>query len=132
MPVSVEFGSITRSPLPIPYNAVRYHTDTQLYVEKEPPTKILSSFCTARVLTLLLNQFQISKSVSIVPSVLRRIILFDVTQLYVEKDHQIKILSSLCTNRVWTVLLNQAQIVKPESIVPSVLRRAIMVAATQL
>jgi hypothetical protein len=52
---------------------VRYQATVQLYDIKFPPTNILPSFCTARVLTILLNQAQISKEVSLVPSALRRV-----------------------------------------------------------
>jgi hypothetical protein len=51
-------------------------------------------------LTDQLNQLQALKDVSLVPLGFKRIILFDVNQLYVEKSHQTIIFPSLCFAKV--------------------------------
>jgi hypothetical protein len=105
----------------------------QLYVVNCPPTKILPSLCTARANTELLNQLQLVNPVSFVPSVLRRIILIADAQLYVVNVvPPTMILPSLCIARVWTAPLNQPQILRPVSLVPSALRRIISFAVAQL
>jgi hypothetical protein len=105
----------------------------QLYVVNvSPPTTILPLFCTTRAATVLLNQLQILKPASCVPSVLRRIILFAATQLYPVKLPPTNILPSLCMARAEIEPLNQPQIMKEESLVPSSLRRIISFAAAQL
>ena len=56
--------------------------------------------------TVLLNQLQILKEESLVPSALKRAILLLTTHLYVEKIPPTKNFPSFCVSMVWTVLLN--------------------------
>ncbi len=91
----------------------------QLYDVKSPPTSIFPSFWIANVLMVPLNQFPIVKEESIDPLVLRRMILFAVTQLYDVKSPQAIIFPPLWIANVLIASLNHHQIVKEESLFPS-------------
>ena len=95
------------------------------YVVKFPPTKILSSFCTVIEFTVLLNPFQISKKLSLVPSEFKRISLFAVVQLYVVKFPPTKIFPSFCMTMLFTLPSIIYQLIKELSLVPSVFKRVI-------
>jgi allophanate hydrolase subunit 1 len=103
-----------------------------LYAVKYPPTITLPSACTANEVTELLNQFQILKLVSLVPSELSLIILFAVAPLYAVKYPPTITLPSACTANEPTPSLNQSQILKLVSLVPSVLSLMILFAVASL
>jgi hypothetical protein len=92
-----------------------------LYVLKLPPTMIFPSAWTARENTSLLNEDQMLKEVSNVPSVLSLAILVVVAPLYVPKLPPTTIFPSHWIVMVRTVGLNQLPILKEVSLVPSVL-----------
>ncbi len=81
--------------------------------------------------TAELHQFQ-RKVASLVPSVFRRTILLAVTQLYVLNCHPTIIFPSLCNAKTLTEPLNQFPILNVLSLVPSLFKRIIPFAVTQL
>jgi hypothetical protein len=120
------------SMVPSEFRRIIVFDDDQLYAVNCPPTRILPSFCIVIVLTVLLNPPQISKEVSLVPSVFKRTILFEMLQLYVVNIPPTMILPSFCTAMVLTPLLNRHQKLAVESIVPSAFKRAILFAVIPL
>jgi hypothetical protein len=106
---------------------------TQLYVVNCHPIIIFPSPCTATAFTANANPLQVVINVSsLVPSALRRIILFAAIQLHVVKAPPATILPSLWTAKVFIEPLNPLQTLKLASLVPSVLRRIILFAVTPL
>ncbi|HBB03470.1 TPA: hypothetical protein DCZ39_01005 [Patescibacteria group bacterium] len=105
---------------------------TQLYDVKFHPTNIFPPLWITRVLMILLNHHQISKEVSMVPSVFRRRSLFLVVQLYFAKSPPTRIFPPLWIVIALTAPSNQTPIVNQVSTVPLALRRIILLIFTQL
>ncbi|MEI7563666.1 MAG: hypothetical protein WCJ39_08820 [bacterium] len=104
----------------------------QLYAVKYHPTMILPSFWIANALMVLLKPLHIKNQVSRLPLILRRAILFTVTQLYPVNAPPTIIFPSFWIANALTVLLKPLHIKNQVSAVPSVCIRTILFAMIPL
>ena len=93
---SVPIGELANevSTVPSLFKRTILFVDVPLYVVNHHPTTIFPSFCKAKARTSLSHHIPIAKVVSMVPSALRRMILFAVVPLYVVNHHPISIAPS--------------------------------------